>query len=1533
MEHNASLSLLPPAGGNIMAMRGGAVMQGGNVPVGYNQDASLIQLPPTANHIPIVDMKGGDETLPMAAAATVALAPAAEGDKKIALKSKAVSKKAIRFILFDEEFNAFSPDTVNHPILNRLDKLNPANSQVAQQQIYDGILNLSRSTVLTDYPQFKQLLINMAIEYAKKKENLEDIERPELTEIALAFPSGKVVVTLTIKCDQRPSCIQKNLSMAAAATAMLQKGGADIQLFGETYTFDTLPQSTNYPSHKKLLDELKANEKTDSRFNDVFQVALLQEIYNGCITDGAIISKPGCEHFGLLLEKLGEIYANEMREMMARKTSSKKNGETSRKELANGDLVFTFTFLKFGKQISEETLKKINAVVQKSSNAQSFGSKLKHMVSTVSSDQVSTHGMINRNNACFCISVLQFLFSIPQIRTAVKKHGCDSEVFAQILDPDHKITTVNNDGIMCALFNLFEELGENIKTFSTVTSADLNANAVPYELLGYIMKNFEVDRKDTANPYTIGRQEDADTFLTFLFGIFEENKIPIEHLFQFTIKSTIGKDSDAMSWPLGLARDTGGNILLTDGMPKQVFSIEGSTSVEVGRNTEKTTEIKKDTITLKKNPYVLMKTSVNAIGDIVTDASGSISQPRYNNIDLTAITPELTIDGKKFKLFGSIQYNGYSVPVNSKDSSKGTNTAGHYIYTRRDLASKKGIIYNDSTLTLDDDIGKGSNQFPHYLLVYAEIGQEEKEADFEEKAKKRKEEILKENEPLLKRIHDDITGESDTALYGDFGEFLGTVKTDASASASGGGGSTLLFDKIFKEFPAKLSSYAKRKRNPRTEPATQDEDVIEVMSDEMKKAKASYMASAKNNEKEEALVTYATFSILKDLMEDITPISNNALQPKEVIAASKEKAATAAKFKEDHHLNEEAKAKVAPISAEIAAAAAMSSESDASSEEVLSAESETSEEDRQRQMAANEKRQQENKIGIKGPHAELTSLPNSPLSSKSLLAAKKEQAASLLASMRTLSDEIKQLKQDPNQNSDKIREKIFELTAIRSNVNDIQGINKSNSTNAATILSEAMKAKQPTLPKPVNAANAELVSPPPPSPSRSVSPPANIGRSASLVNKTRAASAKKAENAKVAKAEREERQKLYQAERNATQAKQDAAKQSTASSSAVASSPPVEKQQLSDTIVGKITELYNAAHTLKDKTINSSHVNTIKSQFGINESEMDKRNIMNALSKMAKKWMKSINESDIDNSDPTYVSTYLDYIALLVTKSKIDAQMASDKKIYSRNTLSAKLIAQRLIDKYSKMQNSQKLPIEQMAEHIIERQYYKQLESESNQLQDTSTRLQILNDAEQSKVAEQAMVNVNEHKKQIDEYRQELQDLKDTIKSGQQNVKTEAIQELHKIEMALMKEYVLQLQILKDAIKKIGKNPASADLSAELDVILGRLQEIYLYDRDLKKTTYKIIAKDELELYKEGEVLRDKARFYMGLEEQKPEGTSVEEAKKRAQAMSSELYKGGRRTLRATKKKRTLRAAKRTIRAKKRTLRASKKLRRSTPSK
>ena len=151
---------------------------------------------------------------------------------------------------------------------------------------------------------------------------------------------------------------------------------------------------------------------------------------------------------------------------------------------------------------------------------------------------------------------------------------------------------------------------------------------------------------------------------------------------------------------------------------------------------------------------------------------------------------------------------------------------------------------------------------------------------------------------------------------------------------------------------------------------------------------------------------------------------------------------------------------------------------------------------------------------------------------------------------------------------------------------------------------------------------------------------------------------------------------------------------------------------------------------------------------------------------------------------------------------------------------------------------------------------------------------------------------------------------------------------LYKTEKELIDNYLKQMYILKDAIKDTQDNTeVSGGLYGELEVILGKIQGILVKDKDIKKNKYKDTYLTELELYKEGEVLRKKARYDIGLENLRPVGSSKELGKKLAREMAPNLYKGGRRTLRAAKKKRTLRAAK------KRTLRASKKLRRSTHSK
>jgi hypothetical protein len=208
-----------------------------------------------------------------------------------------------------------------------------------------------------------------------------------------------------------------------------------------------------------------------------------------------------------------------------------------------------------------------------------------------------------------------------------------------------------------------------------------------------------------------------------------------------------------------------------------------------------------------------------------------------------------------------------------------------------------------------------------------------------------------------------------------------------------------------------------------------------------------------------------------------------------------------------------------------------------------------------------------------------------------------------------------------------------------------------------------------------------------------------------------------------------------------------------------------------------------------------------------------------------------------------------------------------------------------------------------------------------------------LQKSEEAKALQQdANEKINVIDKKIKELTEEYTELELELKNkmGKNHPMRESkTNTLYKTEKELIDNYLKQMYILKDTIKDTQDNKeVYGGLYGELEVILGKIQGILVKDKDFKKNNYKDTYLTELELYKEGEVLRKKARYDIGLEKSRPVGSSKELGKKLAREMAPNLYKGGRRTLRAAKKKRTLRAAK-----KQRTLRASKKLRRSTHSK
>ena len=93
----------------------------------------------------------------------------------------------------------------------------------------------------------------------------------------------------------------------------------------------------------------------------------------------------------------------------------------------------------------------------------------------------------------------------------------------------------------------------------------------------------------------------------------------------------------------------------------------------------------------------------------------------------------------------------------------------------------------------------------------------------------------------------------------------------------------------------------------------------------------------------------------------------------------------------------------------------------------------------------------------------------------------------------------------------------------------------------------------------------------------------------------------------------------------------------------------------------KIEERLKVAQTIKDETdVNSPAMTRIKNAFNIDDTIMDKNEIMNGILGNIDMWMKHIGAKD-----PSYHKAHLDYITFLVLKSKIDAQLHRGEPRYA----------------------------------------------------------------------------------------------------------------------------------------------------------------------------------------------------------------------------------------------------------------------------
>ena len=144
---------------------------------------------------------------------------------------------------------------------------------------------------------------------------------------------------------------------------------------------------------------------------------------------------------------------------------------------------------------------------------------------------ITTLGIQNPNTWCYSVSAIQFMFSIPAMRDAILKYTCEPAFkFPTSIDEIEQITTVDNNGVLCALKMIFEELNKSITSFTDkdYESKFINQNVSNNLPVAYLIKMYLLGQKATNIKGSIStninnNQQDVDEFLRIIFNIIDKN--------------------------------------------------------------------------------------------------------------------------------------------------------------------------------------------------------------------------------------------------------------------------------------------------------------------------------------------------------------------------------------------------------------------------------------------------------------------------------------------------------------------------------------------------------------------------------------------------------------------------------------------------------------------------------------------------------------------------------------------------------------------------------------------------------------------------------------------------------------------------------------------------------------------------------------------------------------------------------------------------------------------------------------------------
>jgi ubiquitin C-terminal hydrolase len=324
-------------------------------------------------------------------------------------------------------------------------------------------------------------------------------------------------------------------------------------------------------------------------------------------------------------------------------------------------------------------------------------------IQTGGDDIITTRGIKNPGVGCYCSSVVQMLYSIPEIRNRILEYDDCTSINKIMVNNSNKksgIDKFNPKYIICELKAIFSELNKNTTTFENVIenkkivqSTEIDKTHIINIMEAFI--DYENTRGTKETSVSINTQQDAQDLLDFILHIIirDDKFTDILTLFQFNYSEILIRNSNNTRIP---SEETSELILNIDAYKytrtDKTISIQKLITDYVGIP-EKAESRESMPGELKTLPEIKLQDTNKYI---FINTKREDFNKGYDPDIIIEIDPTISLDNKQYAYFGAVLYSTTSV--------KGvTGAFGHYTYVRgKFIGDKKyDVLYNDSVVSLN----------------------------------------------------------------------------------------------------------------------------------------------------------------------------------------------------------------------------------------------------------------------------------------------------------------------------------------------------------------------------------------------------------------------------------------------------------------------------------------------------------------------------------------------------------------------------------------------------------------------------------------------------------------------------------------------------------------------------------------------------------------------------------------------------------------------------------------------------------------